>query len=643
MNNKKIVKASFVSLFSILMIVGISKVYNTVGWNEGYLSKKNCWINDKGKEVCDDCDKANDPLTGTSGIQSPKNPPCETRDRDCWPGHVAYETWGCHCVSCSTCGSGGYGGGTYYDDTPTCTGGTSTYAITCSALEVLSGSNSSCSCDITYTDSCGSNTTKTEKKIDTTKCGMVEVSCGDKKTYVKVNCPACYRKSTGNGTADYKWANDQPAGYTKVSGITKQEDCEINTVPTCNASLVSQPKTGNTTSCSGSATININQGTECNSVATSGYYNISCSETVKANFLPGNLNVRVGQGFRFNIDVVSTNTCEGTFDVTAWNNAYKTTNDLIKRAQKANDLAEENWYKNIQNEVLEEVNNYVRLTQSYKTWNPATDINEPNANLQINYKASKQSKILNLPFTTGSKTGSVVSYITKSTNILSTSSNTGSNTPSKPDSPRYNPKDPGATIWYSATTSNQNNASTSSNILKVENFKSVKTSTVRLNPPEVYIDKTTGNIVNTNTNAVSGGNYFLTDLKSDIGKYDINITVSSLGASKNSTITNDQCDLGLFDNDIIYRIVDVKNPFNVASITPGANWSNSKYDFENTIKENTWSLESLYKFILSPDDIANIKSSNSMYNGSDAYLGVCNTSASTQDSITKKICEIINK
>ena len=596
MNNKKIVKASLVSLFSILMIVGISKVYNPITLNEDYLSK-NCWY-ENGRQVCDDCDKAKDPLTGTSGNQSDKNPPCYTRDRDCWPGHVAYYSWGCGCVVCDTCTGGG--GSTPVDDDDYCTGGTTTYSITCSAEEVLAGSNSSCSCNKTYSDSCGSNTTTDEKKVDTTKCGTVEVSCGDKKTYVTVNCPACYRKANNNGTADYKWANKQPEGYTKVSGITKQEDCEINTVPTCNASLVSQPKTGNTTSCSGSAAININQGTECNAVATSSYYNISCNETVKADFLPGNLNIRVGQGFRFNIDVVSTNTCEGTFDITAWNNAYKNTNDLIKRAQKANDLSEENWYKNIQNDIIKEANNYIKLTQSYKTWNPATDVNDPTAMLQVNYKASKQSKILNLQFTTGSKTGSITSYSQKANNTLS-------------------------------------------NGLKVENFKSVKTSTVKLNPPEVYIDKTTGNIVNTNTNAISGGNYFLTDLKSDVGKYDINITVSNLGTSRNSTITNNQCDLGLFDNDLIYRIVDVKNPFNIASITPGANWSNSKYDFENTIKENTWSLESLYKFILSPDDIANIKSSNSMYNGSDAYLGVCNTSASTQDSITKKICEIINK
>lgn len=442
----------------------------------------------------------------------------------------------------------------------------------------------------------------TDENIDTSTEGQVTLTCGNASKIINIkNCnpEACYRKYSGNGTYDYKWTSDPQSGYNKVDNITKKSDCEMNSPSICNASLVSQPKSVNAPTCSGTATLDLSQDTQCNSVAATSFYRINCDEIVKAEFKPGNMNIRVGQGFKYNINVTSNNVCTAIFDASAWNDAYNNINKLINRAKLAGDATEENWYKAIRNQIVDTANAYISLNESYKKWNDANDNNNPTATLSISYKVNNTSKVLNSSFIFDSKSGDV----------------------------NYK----------------QNGIQTLANGLKVENFISEKKSSVTLTPPKVYINNSTGNIVSSSSNATSAGNYFLTDLKSDTGKYKMSITISNLGASKNSTITNDNCELGISDNDIVYRIIDVRNPFNVASVVPGINWSNDKYNFEKTIKGNTWSLDSLYEFNLTPNEISDIKSSNARYSGSNAYLGVCNDSPTTQDEITKKICEIIKK
>ena len=169
-----------------------------------------------------------------------------------------------------------------------------------------------------------------------------------------------------------------------------------------------------------------------------------------------------------------------------------------------------------------------------------------------------------------------------------------------------------------------------------------------LTPPRIYLDKNGNEVVQGTTGAIDGGNQFLTDLLADKSEtpYSMSITLSNLGANGNGTITNNQCGLTITEgsNDITYRIIDVGNPFGIESVTPGSNWSNTNFNFRETIDKNTWSGEYLYKFDLTSQDIKNIKEDNSKWSGLSAYRGVCNENETILSrEFKEKVCDELNK
>ena len=103
----------------------------------------------------------------------------------------------------------------------------------------------------------------------------------------------------------------------------------------------------------------------------------------------------------------------------------------------------------------------------------------------------------------------------------------------------------------------------------------------------------------------------------------------------------------LIDNDVDYRIIDIINPFGITSHTPGINWSNSNYDFKNTINKQTWSSNSLYHITLSNSEIKKIKNDNAqaLRLGKSPYTGICeevfkdNVSGKTYN--TSRLCDFI--
>ena len=600
MKKKLIKKLCLISFFSLLMVLGLTNGYSSLtNVKEQLISKQNCRTLPNGQEICDDCDKAHDSLTGTSGIHSDKNPPCETRDRDCWPGHVAYYSWGCGCVECSDCDTSEPEPEEYY-----CYDSSSTfYSLTCSKTSIKKGENASCTCNTTTTHTCYSNTSSSNNiKVDSNSCGQKKITCGDKTTYVDVKCPACYRK---NGSAhSYTWAYDSPgSNYTKITSITSEAECKLTdpTIPShCIQSNTPGEKGKDATSCASSAVLPLDEEKVCSDSITSQFYTINCRETVSADFIPGNLSLKAGQGFVFDVKLSSTYTCEGLFNNTEWNNTYSKLKQGLARANKlpngSDKNAEVQWYSNKITQLESFYTTYRSNRENYMRGGGATGISDAEAKLVLTYKYKNKNNTLRYTFITKNETSTVDNSQTKYTNNM-----------------------------------------TLSNGQEVKAFKSKVTKVRNLIPPKVAFNKDGSINTSGSGSSIDGGNHFMTELNTDPGNYSISIEINNLGVNHNGTIKNNNCNLNVHDRDYQYRIIDVNNPFNIQGVAPGENWISNDYDFESTVNSSTWSDNYLYKFDLSKDDIKEIKNSNNNY--FNAYLGLCDMPSSTMDAITKKICE----
>lgn len=424
-----------------------------------------------------------------------------------------------------------------------------------------------------------------------------------------INPYACYRKKISNEEYEYKWISQNNAsGYQKVDGITNETDCilENPSIPNaCISSSIISPKTSNASVCSENTTLSLDDEKVCSSSITSQFYTINCRETITSSFKPGNLSVKAGQGFKYNIDLLSSSVCEGSFNATEWNAAYNNAVKAKERAQKTNDASEIAWYQAVINQLNDIVSTYNSIKSNYLTGNINSSLNNVVGKLNLNYKYSNgKSKSREYEFF-------------KSTPINRTN---------------------GA--------AESNSQQLASNVY-ISDFSVTINSTMNLTPPVVYLDKN-GNEVAASGNAINGGNQFLTDLLADKSEtpYSMSITLSNLGVNGNGTITNNQCGLTITDgsNDITYRIIDVGNPFGIDSVNPGSNWSNTNFNFRETIDKNTWSGEYLYKFDLTSQDIKNIKEDNSKWSGLSAYRGVCNENETILSrEFKEKVCDELNK
>ena len=109
---------------------------------------------------------------------------------------------------------------------------------------------------------------------------------------------------------------------------------------------------------------------------------------------------------------------------------------------------------------------------------------------------------------------------------------------------------------------------------------------VKLTLPKVYFDKETGKTPPVTKNVIDGGNKLYIDYNTDPGTYNINVKVSGVGCS---SINNDKCSITVKENEILYRPIDLSNPFINNKWTPGSNWVNNKFDFRNIIHSDIWS------------------------------------------------------
>lgn len=404
----------------------------------------------------------------------------------------------------------------------------------------------------------------------------------------------CYLDNQGNLVWG-KYNNQE--GYTLQANKSENE---CNSVKICDP--VAMSNNGDNvaaTKCEDTVSKTYQTNISCDGANGKGFYRIDCITTIKPTFDLGDnrsannsLTLFSGQGFEFGINLEVINKCEGVFDKTVWDNAYKKFNVSASREE------DRIKYNNILDKLREKVDNF-------SNWDFFQREFVPSISLYL-------------------KTNPVVGTERMRYEIL----NEGSG----------EKIDGNSITLINDITVNNFTYSNENNPLKIHYYL-----------PNVALNKLTGEIaVNDDSvddghvNVIDGGNKIYTDLGAKVGEYPINIVISNSGDNK--TITNNKCIIKIVEPSSLYRIIDVNNPFvnNVRNVPK--NWVNNTRDYSVIIDGNTsaggtrineYKNNPLYVFDLSKAELEELKESNKTIGHN--YLGTC-----TAES-TDKICTIINK
>ena len=135
-----------------------------------------------------------------------------------------------------------------------------------------------------------------------------------------------------------------------------------------------------------------------------------------------------------------------------------------------------------------------------------------------------------------------------------------------------------------------------------------------------------------------GSQFFVSDSRDAVGKdYNYTVEAKNLGFSNYGT-NSTKCNIVIVDNDIIYRHVDLNDPFIQKTNSGheiGRNWLNNKYNFTKIVNPNVWSEPKEYKTI-TLDNNTNKKIKSETSGNTSYYTGACdNNSKST-------VCNVLN-
>lgn len=333
-------------------------------------------------------------------------------------------------------------------------------------------------------------------------------------------------------------------------------------------------------------------GTDLGSVGTdinTSFYSISCEREINTNFDYGDDNdtktVRElyrGQGFKFGINVTTKVRCDGNFYKDRWKNVYNKLWNKIENVESGlvnacNDFNEagltrcENYINGMHFNredtkkdvftLLTIIRELVEIVDTYNNYAPNMEYNE-GAKINFNYTINgKQStKVVDEVFNKNVVSEGVYKTTSESTVNLGVPGIT-------------NPK----------------------NYVK-SNYGQPRVIKFTFN--DVYLDKTDGSIKVNPKEKLDGGNKIYIDYNADVQTISINspgIVVTGL-AGNNSSVTDNKCTIKIKDKDIIYRPIDVSNPFINNKWTPGENWINSQFDFRGVIHSDIWSSSCYSKY-----------------------------------------------
>ena len=138
-----------------------------------------------------------------------------------------------------------------------------------------------------------------------------------------------------------------------------------------------------------------------------------------------------------------------------------------------------------------------------------------------------------------------------------------------------------------------------------------------------------------------GKQFFITEDRNNIGstKYNYIVNAEKLGYLGFGT-DETKCNLQVVNNELIYRHVDLNDPFiKNSGHKIGQNWLNSRYDFTKILKPNVWTKDSMYNTVTLTKDInAQIKKETS--NNPNYYIGACTRGNASSADI---VCSLLKQ
>jgi len=435
-------------------------------------------------------------------------------------------------------------------------------------------------------------------------------------------------------------ANWVPASWvfsaSTVPTVTVPSNPPENVDTTCKNNILSEDKMGEVNSCDGSYSTNLNTGRTCAMEVGGSYYNISCNpENIKVNFKPDSFGTLYsGQGFSYDVEIVSERTCKGIFYADKWNDSY---DKVIYGLNYYQSRINSGKYKgteldNYKKNYNEYKNKLVDLVNMVKTYNEYMNevLNEYTMNPNI------QAKLYQIERKNGSVIKEKVIDTLKfdSINII----DKGLGVVKKTKTNKLNVTN-NVLNKYGISISISNPSD-----FTYSNSGSPKKGVISLS--KSYINRHTGEVSNKNYSGnsewIDAGNKYYTSLHLDEDyTYNIRVTISELGALKNLTVANNHCEFSVDNrNNLLYRHIDLSDPFvHNSNHIIGKNWSNIQYNFTGVIKTNVWKNEPLYKFNINKKELVEIKESNGSITGSTEYLGVCHNNEYRDTDI---VCKILN-
>lgn len=375
-------------------------------------------------------------------------------------------------------------------------------------------------------------------------------SVGTKTSYSKSSCKNCYANnkiiSLATGTPKWGYSNEKTSGFVFVPGINKESECVAYEKPKlCEPKPINAtPVNKETNVCEEIVSISQKDGMSCEG---NSFYNIDCATETDTKFVSDEYatDFLTGQGIKLGVYVRTIRNCKATFNETNWETAYNRTKTIIaqanadlKRSLTAN---EERDVKSKIEEMKTLQNTLMGFVTAYNNYQPNNLANDEATSFTMNYKVDHDD-----------------ATITKTFDADVVSSGKGE---------YCNDKEVNLKDVESSIEKNPHNYSWSN----VSNPRIVK-----LIPPKTYIEKMTGT---EGSAGLDGGNKIYIDYYTSPGVYTMNINVETNG----NTITNNKCTITVKESDLLYRPIDVNNPFIGAGWTPGENWLNSNFDFRNII------------------------------------------------------------
>ena len=436
----------------------------------------------------------------------------------------------------------------------------------------------------------------------------------------KSGCNICYADAPilANATKAAMQESSSVELPYPIAGITKAEDCAPPpTVPaTCspraylNPSMNSNKSAG---SCEGEVGFKQFDGKKCDGNAL---YTISCETNTAVSFDYGDdkkssVSTKItdiatlypGSGVKLGIYVTTKRTCTSTFDKDVWLAAYNRAAELINYANRYINnsyTTDKDQYITLRNEMINMQNDLKNEVTEYKNFNfLPTNVTET-ASVTVNYT------VLNEPVSSTKK-------------FLTSQINAGAGTKTNVTEIKL----PENITVHNFTWSNESNP-----------------RIVKLIPTKTFFDKNTGN--ESTTGEIDGGNKIYLDYnvdptvcdeknKTKCNYYTLDISVNGINngnaltdSNDGANVTNNFCKIKVDDAKIVYRPIDVANPFissDWESSKMGKNWRNDYFDFTSTIHATTWSEELRTIIDLTSDQVEKLK--NSTNADPSTYLGIC--------------------